>query len=91
MSITGTLSTVTNYSVGMIKSVSTTVLANPKISALAMGILSTYSLPTVSAGPAVEIGCMITCSTAALVHPVAAIWWAQCMQFCVLLGFAPTP
>lgn len=91
MSITGTLSTATNYSVGMIKSATTTVLANPKITALAVGILSTYSLPTASAGPAVEIGCMVTCSAAALVHPAAAIWWTQCMQFCALLGFAPTP
>lgn len=91
MSITGTLSTVTNYSVGMIKSVSTTALANPKITALAIGVLSNCSLPAVSAGPAVEIGCMVTCSAAALVHPAAALWWAQCMQFCVLLGFAPTP
>lgn len=91
MSINGTVSTVTNYTTGMIKSVSTTVLANPKIPALAIGILSTYSLPTASAGPAVEIGCMVTCSAAALVHPAAAIWWTQCMQFCALLGFAPTP
>lgn len=91
MSITGTLSTVTNYSVGSVAFVSNAVLNNPKVTALALAVLSTYSLPTVSAGPAAEIGCMVTCSAAALVHPVAAAWWAQCMQFCVLLGFAPTP
>lgn len=91
MSITGTLSTVTNYSCGAVASVSSAVLNNPKVTALALGVLSNYSLPAVSAGPAAEIGCMVTCSAAALVHPVAAAWWAQCMQFCVLLGFAPTP
>lgn len=44
MSITGTLSTVRDYNVEMIKSISTTVLANPKITALSIAILSTYSL-----------------------------------------------
>lgn len=91
MSITGTFSTVTNYSFGTVVSISKAMISNPKVTALALGILSTYSIPSVSAGPAAEIGCMVTCSAAALVHPVAAAWWAQCMQFCVLLGFAPTP
>lgn len=91
MSITGTLSTVYKYGCGAVASVSSAALNNPKVTALALGVLSNYSLPTVSAGPAVEIGCMVTCSAAALVNPVAAAWWAQCMQFCVLLGFAPTP
>lgn len=91
MSITRTLSTVTNYSFSAVGSVSNAILNDPKVTALALAVLSTYSLPTVSAGPAAEIACMATCSAAALVHPVAAAWWTQCMQFCVMLGFAPTP
>ena len=70
---------------------SNAMLNNPKITALALAVLSTYSLPAVSAGPAAEAACMVTCSAAALLNPVAAAWWAQCMQFCVLLGFTPTP
>lgn len=91
MSVNGTFSTLRNYSTETIKLVSTSALANPKITALALAILYTCSLPTASAGPAVEIGCMVACSAAALVHPVAATWWAKCMEFCVLLGFTPTP
>lgn len=92
MSISATLSTLGNCSMGAIKFVTTAALANTKITVLAIGILSTASfLPTASAGPAVEIGCMAICTIAAMVHPTAAIFWPQCMKFCELTGYAPTP
>lgn len=92
MSISATLSTLGNYSIGAIKFVTTAALANTKITALVIGILSASSfLPTASAGPAVEIVCMGLCTVAAMVHPTAAIFWPQCMKFCEITGYAPTP
>lgn len=92
MSISATLSTLGNCSIGAIKFVTTSACANTKITALAISILSAASfLPTASAGPAVEIACMGICTIAAMVHPTAAIFWPQCMKFCELTGYTPTP
>lgn len=91
MSVNTALSTVGNYSVETMKLFVTGVLAHPKVTALAVGVLSTCSLPTASAGPATEIGCMAICTIAAYVNPTAAIYLLQCLKFCEAMGYAPTP
>lgn len=66
-------------------------LRYPKVTALAIGILGINSFPIASAGPVAEVICMAACSGSALVNPTMFLLWQQCMQACVLLGFAPIP
>lgn len=61
-----------------------------KIAPVALAIFAAASLPGADAGPLFEIGCWGACSAAVLVNPLLAPWYPTCMEFCAILGFAPT-